>query len=144
MRQLADDLGLGDTVAFVGPQYGADKAKTYAEADAFILPSHSEGMPMTVLEAWSFGLPVLMTSACHLDVGFERQAAVPVTTDPAALAAAIGAFIARPAAERQAMGASGRRLVAAEYTWQRSSEALAAVYRWLMKEGPRPACVWDD
>ncbi len=56
---LARDLGIADTVRFVGPQFDGNKAASYAAADAFVLPSVSEGLPLAVLEAWSHGLPVL-------------------------------------------------------------------------------------
>ena len=44
--------------------FGEDKIKMYANADAYILPSHGEGLPMTILEAWSWKLPVVMTPHC--------------------------------------------------------------------------------
>jgi poly(glycerol-phosphate) alpha-glucosyltransferase len=141
VRALADELRLGETATFLGPKTGAEKTATYAHADAFILPSHSEGMPMTVLEAWSFGLPVLMTRACNLPVGFERGAAVEIEPSPAALAAAIAAFIERSDRERSAMGSAGRTLVAEGFTWQAAAARLGAVYRWLLSGGHRPDCV---
>ena len=51
-------------VVFVGPAYGADKEALLQSAHAFILPSLSEGLPMSVLEAWAAGLPVVMTPEC--------------------------------------------------------------------------------
>ncbi len=66
----------GASVVFAGPAFGASKRRLYEIADAFILPSHSEGLPMAVLEAWAAGLPVLMTEACNLPEGLEVAAAI--------------------------------------------------------------------
>jgi poly(glycerol-phosphate) alpha-glucosyltransferase len=135
------ELGLGASVSFVGPRFGEDKAESYRSADAFILPSYSEGMPMTVLEAWSYGLPVLMTRECRLDIGFERGAAVEIPLDPAGLADALGAFLLRPAAERVAMGQAGRSLVEAEFTWAKAAAQMTGAYRWAIGAAGAPAWV---
>jgi glycosyltransferase involved in cell wall biosynthesis len=66
---------IGDTVHFIGPQFGLDKDAAFRSSDAFVLPSLSEGMPLAVLEAWAHGLPVLMTPHCNLPEGFARGAA---------------------------------------------------------------------
>lgn len=62
-------------VIFAGPQYGADKNRSLGVADFFLLPSKSEGLPMAILEAWSAGVPAIMSSECNLDIGFERGSA---------------------------------------------------------------------
>jgi glycosyltransferase involved in cell wall biosynthesis len=49
------------SIVFVGPRFGADKNECYRACDAFILPSLSEGLPMTVLEAWAYRTRVLMS-----------------------------------------------------------------------------------
>lgn len=64
------------TIEFVGPLYSDAKQKAYAEASFFVLPSHSEGLPMVVLEAWAAGTPVLMTVECNLPDGFSAGAAL--------------------------------------------------------------------
>jgi len=76
LRALATELGVGQAVKFVGPQFDQAKAASLAFADAFVLPSLSEGLPVAVLEAWSYGLPVLMTDACNLPEGFAAGAAI--------------------------------------------------------------------
>ncbi len=53
MQKLGEELHLGSELRFAGPRFGVEKSETYRAADAFVLPSFSEGMPMTVLEAWS-------------------------------------------------------------------------------------------
>ena len=69
------------SVLFLGPQFNDAKAACYANCDAFILPSFSEGVPMVVLEAWAYSKPVVMTPECNLPEGFGTNAAVRIETN---------------------------------------------------------------
>jgi glycosyltransferase involved in cell wall biosynthesis len=140
LRRLRDLLGLEGCVEFTGPAFGADKERLFREAGALILPSHSEGLPMTVLEAWAYGLPVLMTDHCHLPEGFNRRAALRVEALPFSIAEGMRDFLSLSASERLAMGARGRELVAANYSWGSVAREFLTVYEWLLG-GPRPSCV---
>src|SRR5690606_14930940 len=103
LRRLAEEYGIAPTLRFVGPQFGDDKAASLALADAFVLPSVSEGLPVAVLEAWSHGLPVLMTEACNLPEGFAAGAALAIGPDPAGIALGLRRLFAMSDAERRAM-----------------------------------------
>lgn len=61
-RELAVRLGVGHAVQFPGYVEGAAKAELFSQASAFVLPSHIEAMPMSVLEAMAQGLPVVATT----------------------------------------------------------------------------------
>jgi glycosyltransferase involved in cell wall biosynthesis len=137
----ARSLGL-DGVIFPGPVYGEDKKAAYAHADAFILASHSEGLPMAVLEAWSYGLPVFMTRECNLIEGFLSGAAIEVATDPTALARVLLERLSGP--DLSAIGRRGSELVRARFSWSAIGRQLSAVYRWLAQQGPCPECVRLD
>ena len=141
LERLVEELALERSVVFVGAQFGAATAASYARAEAFILPSLSEGLPLAVLEAWSHGLPVLMTEACNLAEGFAAGAALPIGTDPARLTAGLRQLFALSDAERRDIGAHGRALVRARFTWREVGEQMASVYRWVEGGGPPPACV---
>ena len=58
---LSKELGIEDKVELLGWVSGKAKDKAYKEASVFCLPSYAEGFPMAVLDAWSYGLPVITT-----------------------------------------------------------------------------------
>lgn len=58
-----------------GPVWGNDKEKAFCEADIFVLTSKSEGMPIAVLEALSYGIPCILTPQTNMaDVVFNAGA----------------------------------------------------------------------
>lgn len=60
-RARARELGVEEQVEFLGWVSGDNKAKALAEAQFYVLPSHNEGLPMSLLEAMAYGLPVIST-----------------------------------------------------------------------------------
>lgn len=62
LEQYIDDSNLGDVVRFHGWVSGTAKQNLLNLADAFILPSYIEGVPISILEAMSYGLPILSTT----------------------------------------------------------------------------------
>jgi glycosyltransferase involved in cell wall biosynthesis len=129
LRSLAARLGLGESVIFNGPAFGEQKDILLRSVAAFILPSFSEGLPMAVLEAWSYGLPVIMTDACHLPEGFIANAAIRIHPVPESIAAGLLQLICEMTdAGREAMGARGRVLVETRFSWDSIGAAMCAVY----------------
>jgi len=139
LQRTAATLSLQGDVLFPGPLFGEAKAGAMANAGAFILPSFSEGLPMAVLEAWSYGRPVLMTEACNLPEGFATGSAFQISTEPEALAGELIEALSAP--DLDAMGARGRALVRERFTWRSIARDHATVYRWMRDGGPTPACV---
>lgn len=101
---------------FAGPLFGADKAAAFTEAGFFVLPSHSEGLPVVVLEAWAANLPVLMTQECNLPEGFAAGAAIDCGYDPAEIAAALRRALAMPDSERRAMAQAAHGLATGPFS----------------------------
>jgi len=141
LQAAVAELGLESSVEFAGPKFGDDLLAAYQGADAFILTSHSEAMPMTVLEAWSFGLPVIMTPDCGLSEGFTRGAAIKTSTSPKEIAEVIAEVTQMSQATRHKMGRAGRELVEEHYSWQSAARSIADVYNWLVDSGSKPDCV---
>lgn len=138
LETLAREAGLANRIHFVGPQFGAEKDASLAAADAFILPSVSEGLPMAILEAWSFGLPVLMTAACNLEMGFRADAAHHISTRAAEMAGQLDRFFQLDDAARRAIGANGLALVRAHYTWTEVARRMNQTYDWLLGRADMP------
>jgi len=61
LEKLVNKMGLEDCVSFIG-RVPHERALTYmVTSDVFVLPSLSEGFPMTILEAMACGLPIVAT-----------------------------------------------------------------------------------
>jgi len=61
-QALADKLGLQANVDCLGWISGDAKNDLLRDADIFVLPSYNEGLPVSILEAMSWGLPVITTA----------------------------------------------------------------------------------
>ena len=93
--------------------------------DLFVLPSQSEGISNTILEAMACGLPVIATAVggnAELVVEGETGQLVPAS-NPEALATTIGAWLDQPERLR-ASGAAGRRRIEERF----SMDAMVAAY----------------
>lgn len=75
-RLRADVAAAGPSAEFVGPVYGTAKQALLSRARFTVLPSHSEGLPMAVLEGWAAGVPAIMTAECNLPEGLAAGAAI--------------------------------------------------------------------
>lgn len=141
LERLTEKLGLQSTVHFVGPQYGAEKVASFSRANAFVLPSFSEGLPMAVLEGWSYSLPVLMTSQCNLPEGFAANAAIRIEPEVSSITEGLRALFAMDDDSLQSMGSRGRRLAEQRFNWSTIGKETVNVYRWVLGQGPQPDCV---
>lgn len=141
LKECAAASRFGDRVHFQGSVYGAEKTALLAASDAFVLASHSEGFPMAVLEALAYELPVAMTRACNLHAAFDADAAVEVDQSPQSIAGGLSEIFALADDARNAVGRRGRALVEDRFTWDQIALQLRDVYRWLLREGPKPDTV---
>jgi poly(glycerol-phosphate) alpha-glucosyltransferase len=129
------------SVIFTGPAFGETKDLLLRRADAFILPSFSEGLPMSVLEAWAYRLPVLMTEHCNLPEGFLADAALRIGTDVESIAEGMHDLLRSPASDLRSLGDNGRRLVEERFAWPQIAAQMKEVYEWILGGGVVPDCV---
>ncbi|MCM1141788.1 MAG: glycosyltransferase family 4 protein, partial [Muribaculum sp.] len=73
-KQVALELGVSQQIEFLGWINGNAKDKVFRNASIYCLPSHSEGFPMGVLDAWAYHLPVVSTPVGGLpDVAVDMK-----------------------------------------------------------------------
>ncbi len=96
---------------------------------------------MVVLEAWSYGKPVLMTPECNLPEGFSAHAALRIEPKMESIAEGLRQLFEMSDHERQAMGRRGIDLVQDRFTWPKIAAGMMSVYDWLLGRGPKPNCV---
>ena len=144
LKKLIRDYGLAASVRFLGPLFGQEKDAAYRACDAFVLPSLSEGLPMTVLEAWAYAKPVLMTAECNVPEGFAAGAAVQIGTTAAEIAPGLNQLTEMSNSDRTVMGDRGHALVVTKFSWPRIGEQMRSVYEWVLGGGPRPEAVRVD
>jgi poly(glycerol-phosphate) alpha-glucosyltransferase len=131
-------------VVFFGPAFGGNKKSLLRTADAFVLPSFSEGLPMSVLEAWSYQLPVVMTPECNLPEGFAADAAIRIETGAESIAQGLDTLFSMSASDLQAMGAKGRALVEERFTWKTIAAQMREVYDWMLGGGAKPGSMMGN
>lgn len=127
LEALAARLGVAERVLFAG--WRKDVAELLPAFDLFVLSSFSEGLPMSMLEAMSAGVPVVSTAVGDIPeviTSSESGLLVP-PRDPDALANAIGAMLGSPDLRTRA-GDAGRALVLGRYSRAAMVDAYLEAY----------------
>jgi colanic acid/amylovoran biosynthesis glycosyltransferase len=127
-RQIAS-AGLQGRITLTGWLDEAAVRDQLARAQALILPSFAEGLPVVVMEAFAAGRPVIATAIMGVPelVGPDTGWLVPAG-DPQALAEAIRSYAVTPTDRLAAMGALARETVLARHDITREAETLAALF----------------
>lgn len=129
---LAEKLGIGSKVLFLGVR--KDIPDLMNAADAYVMSSAWEGMPIVLLEAGAVGLPIVAT-----DVGGNREVVVDGKSgflvppkDPDALARAMLRLMDLSPEERRSMGEYGRTHIEESYSLERVVDQWETLYRELI------------
>jgi L-malate glycosyltransferase len=127
LRGLAASL-VGDAVRFAGKIDPVAIPQLYAEHDIFVSAAVLDNQPVSILEAFSVGLPVVSTSTGDIPgmVGHGEIGLLVPPGDPVALAEAMTAVWRAPEEARQR--AAGARREVAKYTWSAVRDRWAEVY----------------
>ncbi|QHE76705.1 glycosyltransferase family 4 protein [Hydrogenophaga sp. PBL-H3] len=129
LRQEIERRQLAHRVTLLGSVVGEAKDRALVRADAFVLPSLAEGLPMSLLEAMAARLPVVATTVGAIpeviDEGVEGFLVSPGQAAP--LAAAMDQLAGSPA-QREAMGHAGHAKYRAHYSVDAMAQSLLDIY----------------
>lgn len=131
LEQMVQQAGIGAQVVFTGSKFGAEKEAVLASADVFLHASRNEGLPASVLEAASLGLPCIVTEATNVAgdvIAFGAGMALP-DNDADALADVLRTLLdAWQRNELAAMQRNSRRMVLERFGWHGLLESYRAMY----------------
>jgi glycosyltransferase involved in cell wall biosynthesis len=137
LRTLAASLELGG-IRFVGRVAPADMARYYDEADVYVQTPAVDNMPLSVLEAFASGLPVVSTAAggVRTMVTHDVNGLLAPPDDDAAIAACVERLLREPGLAARLAEAGYRETE--PLAWEAVRERWRAAYRRLVAPSRQP------
>jgi len=131
LEEKAMVLGIKDRVHFVG--YQSNPELFLQAMDVFVLTSRSEGLPVSLLEAWAAGLPVISSAVGGISklVTNGKTGVLFPSGDLEALVIAIQSVLANPDFATN-LGRCGRAVVVEQYSLERMAAEYEHLYRMLI------------
>ncbi len=141
LKSLAQD---NPRVVFTSYLRGRELAEVYSNALAYVSPSLLEGNPITVLEAMSYGLPVLLSDIPpHLEIlslfsPSVSPAALPsfATGSVESCQQALEGLLNMEPCQLETLGQASEKVVQRHFDWEVVASATQAVYLGLMNSSP--------
>jgi len=126
-KRIKNDAAQNNNVVMTGFLNNTQLAVFYTNASLFVLPSFYEGLPIVLLEAMSYNVPVLVS-----DITATREIPLPEyryfpVHDKKILAKKIMALSNRPLSVKEVD--ANRKTIEEKYNWQKIAEQTILVYR---------------
>lgn len=134
MQALCVQLHIADRVTFMGAR--SDVPQILATAQVFVLCTHWEGLPRSIIEAMRAGLPVVATRVAGVPelVDHDVSGLLCSARDPAMVAASLEMLLVSPA-RRRAMGLKARERYLAHFRFEHMLEKTLETYAEVMAQG---------
>lgn len=123
---LAEELGVTDSVKFIGFVDEADKPALYRSAQVFVFPSRYEGFGLPVLEAMACGVPVIAGNGGSLPEIVEQAGYILPPSDTRAIGAAMITCVVEPTVydDLRARGLAQAK----KFSWEKTARETVAGY----------------
>jgi glycosyltransferase involved in cell wall biosynthesis len=129
-RYLRDLAGDDPRIVFTGYRYDRELSALYSNALAYVTASELEGLPLTLLEGMSHGLPCLASDiAPHVEVLASTACLTFPVHDQEALTLRLEELATMPQAGLHALGESCLERVRRHYSWDEAAGKLALAYQ---------------
>jgi glycosyltransferase involved in cell wall biosynthesis len=132
LQSMVTDAGIGTRVVFAGMLSAPLKWSALAAAEVFVLPSHSEGFSVSIVEAMGMGVPVIVTRQCWFPEVAENSCGWIIEPDAGQTADSLAESLRMSPSERAARQANARNLVEANYSWTVIGRKMVQVYEWIL------------
>lgn len=127
LRNLVDELKLGNKVIFTGGLYGEQKLAAYVDADIYTLPSFYESFGISVLEALACGTPVVITDRCGIANIVKDKGGLAVSYEAESIGEGLRQMLGDEERRRK-FGRDGQALVRGKFGWGAIAEEMEKVY----------------
>lgn len=134
-RSFCEEMGIADHVRFVGWVTGKDKEQLFETCSVFVLPSHTEAMPMCILEAMGHGLATVATTVGGIPsmIDDEREGILLPCGKPKELQRTL-CFLLQDENRKRELGQSGYARVRRAFNLDLEKEKLLALYKTLLDQ----------
>lgn len=134
IEAIINQMGLSSCIFLHGAIYGKEKFKYYESANAFVYPTTNDALPLVILEAMQFGIPVIAT----------KEGAIPEIIDdgitgllvdknrPDQIASKLE-ILMNDFGLRKRMGEAGRRKFSEKYTFEIFEQNMKNVFDSVLK-----------
>lgn len=139
LEKLAAELGVTDTVRYVGKVAGEDKLRYLKTAWCLVLPSLTENFGNVVAEALACGTPVIASTGTPWSFLPVRQCGWWVPAEIEAFSSAMVEALRSSPEERAAMGRKGRRWMQEEFAFGALARRLTRWYERLLPPRAAPS-----
>ncbi|HYM08912.1 MAG TPA: glycosyltransferase [Terriglobales bacterium] len=122
-----------DGVVFTGHVEGTAKYEVFKTADAYLFPSHTEGLPISVLEAMAYGLPVVTRAVGGLADFFQdgTMGFITESRDPQVFASMLSRLVGDPSL-RSSISVFNWKYARHQFTASQVAAGLEGIYRFVL------------
>ncbi|MDI9596980.1 MAG: glycosyltransferase family 4 protein, partial [Atribacterota bacterium] len=133
LKRLVKKYDLQSYIKFLGNKSNEEISSYYLNSDVFILPSIWEGFPLTLLEAWAAGLPVIISDVGNVsEICWDGENALIVPPGNSRKITEAMKLLINNESLREKLGENGKKLVAKKYSWEKISKEFETIYKDLL------------